>query len=205
MKNMKELFFLIITIGFIALGCNQSKEEPNYKSGVLTIDLNDTKYRNLKSVMFISKNEINQEITFERKTISHLNNYINLSDNKKFLNNHTKFDMQGNPNIFESNFFETSLTEIDNRIYIACHLGIVFNPLGRQYVIYSDFNKNFVSKSNKFDTIYFDKENDALIPVKKGKFGQNNIKFIIYDEKKQNDTVYRRTLYCTKDFFLEKK
>lgn len=154
---------------------------------------------------FEIENENQRQVIILDKSnkITKIQNIISIWGDSSYVNTWIGLDSQGNfsPNL--SYVFETYFLQDGDKTSLECHLPNLLYENSRCYVLIGKFDNYFHQKS-EMDTIWFNKNYSAIIPLNNLKFGKNNIKFVIVEDKLANDTLYIKKTYVNKDFQVEK-
>jgi hypothetical protein len=205
---MKVPFISILLLFFTLLSCDFKKSKSNdeivYKNGELTINLDNKRFENLENIRIVSKNKVNNSLKIKSGKIDLIENVIQLSNKKDYVNTWIKIDKQGNIDFSSSYFYETFLSTEKSMVFVNCDLDYVLLPEGKHFVLIGHFDDDFNLSNTEIDTVYFDKRNlIAKIPFPDWKVGNNQIRFIIVEEVFHKGILKRKMTYCDKEFFIK--
>jgi hypothetical protein len=213
MKLKKMIKFIFILIIFSSCKNNQNETKSledlgisiNKVSGEINFDFEILKSNgiNIKCIT-LKKNErtINQKILLDTAKSLRIENFLGIHSNRNYLNTWTSTDENGLFDYEQSYFYELDLDKKNDTLYLICYFPSSIFDEGR-YIVTGNFNKEFKLVKGDTDTIFFNANNIAKIPIEKYKIGENNKRFLIVDEsEKNNDTIKRRTIYVSKDYYI---
>ncbi|WP_340158981.1 hypothetical protein [uncultured Maribacter sp.] len=205
-------YIIALLIGTFLPSCTDSSEimedsknhlEFNQKTGELTISTSDLVGNQVTKIVLNSDKDFRQVIHLDSNLhIMQFKNLLNSPEDKNYINTWMSFDKQGNFDYPKSYYYSTYLSYDDSLITVDCLLkSSMLND--KSYIIIGNYDNNFNLKSSQVDTILFDDNLIAKVPVKNWTIGTNTVKFIIIEETISNDTVQQKKTYVTKDFFLK--
>ena len=204
----KPLIIVVILFVSIIYSCDskpiqvsKSNIQFDIKDSVLIID--NTDGVNLSHIRLKSKNNSDQFIVLKKNfKIAKIVNVVNCPLDTDYVNTWIALDEQGNFIFNESYYYSTFLSTNDSIVFVNCFLRTLLLD-DRFYVLAGDYDENFNLVSDKVDTIQFDKDIIASIPVKNWSKGANNIRFIIVEEQAVMGTLKQKKTFVNKDFFLK--
>ncbi|MBU2019490.1 MAG: hypothetical protein KJ941_07585 [Bacteroidetes bacterium] len=121
-----------------------------------------------------------------------INQYLSNSEIGSQLNTWLVLDSTGEILDNLSNQCDHGFYSENSEVYISVTLFAPFPVNSKNYVLYSDFDKGFKSKSGKFDTIYFNENNVTEFRLKRTHTGKNDVRLLIFqpDRKDVHHPIY---------------
>lgn len=206
--NMRKCKVMLLSFGLMtscSTGSIKKKDSGiNYNSNKKTLTIYADSI-DLSQINLISSGNFQQHIQLDSSLkIDVIKNVLDSPIEKNYVNTWIKLDKQGNIDYSKTYDFETSLVLLNGKPYLECYQPVSLTN-GKKYVLLNNFDENFFNNSiQNSDTILFNSKKTALIPIKNPKLGNNNIRFIIVEEKEvKNNVLDRRTTYVDKDFYLK--
>lgn len=201
---MKKIIIQICLFIFL-IGCKQEKSNINQlniknDSKILEIDL---KNRDLEKIILKGTNGQGYTIHFnsERK-IAQIQNTIQIK-NDVHVNTWITLDNLGNPDMNQTYYFITKMDQGEKGVFLKCRMERQLFKRSKFYILNGDFDENFELKSNiNYDTMFFDKNGEVEIVMKKWHLGENFLKFILVEQNK--DKMEKNYIYVNKRIYIKR-
>ena len=142
------------------------------------------------------------------KQITHLYNSIS-PDKKSFIyNTWYNFDKQGNLYKPLSFYYDTYMRQSKDKDSSFITYDALFTLHdGEHYAIVGDYDEYFELQPNsKVDTFWMRSDEPVImIPVDASnmKKGRHNIRFVVHEDKRINDTITRKRTFVDRDYYIE--
>jgi hypothetical protein len=189
---MKKYFLLPLLL----LGCqsNQSdrpKDCLKVNEGDLIIKVDSV------DNILLRKRNLSQRAQIGENGIDKIENYFSCPEIKNHLNTWIKINESGSVNYEESHFLDHRFFSKENDAYLNLRFRTANDPDGAFYVLYSDYDTNYHSLSNKIDTVFFDLYGKVEIKLNKMHAGSNIVraKVIKASKGKKQVTYFEKDLY----------
>lgn len=207
----------ICYIASILIGCKSENKKVldysqflsyNEKSKTLTVDFKKLSNSEINVINLNTKSNLVHTLFLDSmKQIELMNNGLRVRNEGVIKNTWYSFDRQ--VCLIDNHSFYYNSFMLSNKIdsfYVT--YDILFNLYGGEhYAVVGDYDQYFNLKRNQnIDTFWQEKGSPLIkIPVnaKKMKKGKNNIKFIVYEDRRKGDTITRKETYVDRDYFIE--
>lgn len=157
-----------------------------------------TTNKNLRQTVYLDSN----------KQISSLYNSVSLDRKRTFVDNTWyKFDSRGNLDLDYTFYYKDgTLVSFDKEHFYLTYIPERSLNKGIHYALIGDYDEFFQLKGkSKPDTIRIDPNEPGIkipVDVENKKDGRYNIRFIVHEDKKFNDTIFRKSTYVDRDYFI---
>lgn len=173
------------------------------KNGVLKIKKDKRYMINIVEINSIKNNKQNILLDTSYR-IESIENVVSVKEESNYVNTWIGFDNQSNFDEKESYYYETDLGYEDGKAYVDCFLPNVIYDNSKFYILINNFDEQFESDKPS-DTLLFNEDFSARIPVAKYRIGKNNIRFIIVESGFEKNKLKTKKIYVSKDFVVARR